>query len=165
MRLSRGCIYIDRSFIMSIQLEFWDRTYINRSSSCQLEFASLGSYLYQSIIHLVSISLSFWDRTYIDQSFIKSIQLEFWDCTYISRSSSVSIWVFEAAPISIGYFPISLSSVRVLGPHLYRSIIFRVSLSFRGHTYIDRLSSYQFEFSRLHLYLLVIFMSVCVQFE
>ena len=33
------------------------------------------------------------------------------------------------------------------GPHLYRSVLFHVSLSFRGRTYINRSSSCQFEFS------------------
>ena len=42
------------------------------------------------------------------------------------------------------HFCVSLSFSR---PHLYRSIIFRVSLSFRDHTYIDRPSSCQFVFS------------------
>ena len=71
------------------------------------------------------------------------------DCTYIDRSSSCQFrFVF-------------------LGPHLYRSVIIIIhfSLSLRGRTYIDRLSSYhchfQFE-SGLHLYWSVIILSVWV---
>ena len=87
----------------------------------------LGPHLYRSIILHVNSAWVFQDHTYIDRSFIMLVQLEFWNRTYIDRSSSVSIWVFEATPISIDHLPISLS--------------------FRNRTYIDWSSSCQFVFS------------------
>ena len=66
--------------------------------------------------------------------------MSFWGRTYINQPSSCQ-FEFE-----------------FLGPHLYRSVIFRVSLSIRGCTYIDRsfLTSVQFEFLGSHVYQLVI---------
>ena len=62
-----------------------------------------------------------------------------------------------AAPISISHSSCQFES----GPHLYRSVIRRVSLS-RGRTYIDRPSFYQFSSSRGRTY---IDQSLSCQFE
>ena len=43
--------------------------------------------------------------------------------------------------------------VQFLGPYLYRLVIFCVSSSFRGRTYINRPSSYQFSLSRDRTYI------------
>ena len=171
----RDRTYIDRSFILSVQLEFRDCTYIDKSF-----ILSLGPHLYRSIIHLissvrigtapilighfheisilgvapisighlpVSLSLSFRveDYTYIDRSF--SCQFEFRDWTYIDRLLILSCQFclsFGTAPISIGHLPANLVWV------------------FEDRTYIDRSFSCQFEFSRLYLYRLTIFLSVWV---
>ena len=148
-----GLIYINRS--SSYQFLFsssWDRTYINCSSSCQFKFGFLGSYLYQSIIFL-SVCVQFELEPHL---YRLVIVLLIW------------VWVFGAAPILIGYLPISLYSVQVgtvpisIGHHLMS-----LSLGFWDCTYINRSSSYQFEFRflGLHLYESVIFLSVCIQFE
>ena len=42
----------------------------------------------------------------------------------------VWVWVFKVAPISIGHLPVSLCSVWVFGPHLYRSVVHFVSSVF-----------------------------------
>ena len=153
---------------MSIYQSSSDCTYIDRSSSCQLEFRV-------------------WDCTYIDQSFILSVQFEFWGRTHID-------WSFPCQFEFLGpylYRSVIFLSVCVQfefsGPHLYRSIDHSYcQFNFRDCTYINRSSSYQFVFnlswdrtyidqsssyqfkfgfSRLHLYQSVIFLPVCVQFE
>ena len=114
-----GCTYIDRPSPYHVSSASGTAPISIGHSSCQFEFS--GPHLYQSTISL-SCQFNFWDRTYIDWSFV------------------VSVWVFGAAPISIGHLPICLCSVWVgtalisidhfscqfefLRPHLYRSAIF-----------------------------------------
>ena len=125
-----------------VSLSFWDCTYINRSFilSVQLEFRTKPI----SIDHLpISLSLSFWDLTYIDQSF--SCQFVFslsWDRTYIDRSSSCQFNLgFEATLISIGHLPISSIQFEFWGrTYINRPSSYQFSLS-RDRTYIDRSSS------------------------
>ena len=84
-----------------------------------------------------------------------------WNCTYINRSSSYqfdfSLSLSQDSPC------IDRSSSCLFefesGPHLYRSVIHPVSLSFWGHTYINQSFScqFEFEFSGLHLYRSIIF--------
>ena len=96
--------------------------------SLSLSFSSWGPHLYRSTIFL---SVWVWVlelRTYIDRSFL--CQFEF-SGLHLYRSAiflSVWVWVFKlrTTPISIDHFC--------------------VSLTFWGRTYIDRPSSYQFEF-------------------
>ena len=61
------------------------------------------------------------------------VSLSFQDHTYINRSLSYQS--------EFGVAPILVMLVQSLGLHLYRSVIFRVSLS-QGRTYIDRACSY-----------------------
>ena len=158
--LSRGRTYIDRS--SSCQFEFslsQGRTYIDRPFSYSFEFSfrvettliSIGhsscqfesrSHLYRSVIVL---SVRVWGRTYIDRPSPCHVSL-------VSRTAPISIGhsscQFEfsgAAPILISHFPIRLSLVFESGPHLYRSVILHVNLSW-DHTYIDQSLSYQLEF-------------------
>ena len=108
-----------------------DRTYIDRSLSCQLEFGAAPI----SIDHFLIMSVQF-------------LGLHLYRSVIILL---VSVWVWvRAAPISIDH--LLVMSVQFLGPYLYRSVIivsvwveaapisidhYRVSLS-RGRTYIDR---------------------------
>ena len=119
--LSRGCTYIDRPSPCHTSLCFWDRTYIDRSLSCQFES---GPHLYQSVISLscqFEFSLS-WGRNHIDRPF--SYQFVFSlsrDRTHIDRS-----------------FILLIKSIRRSG--LCFSVTFRVTfpdLAFRGivHTH------------------------------
>ena len=149
-------------------------------SSCQFE---LGPHLYWSAIFHVSLSSSFssWDHTYIDRSFIVLVWVgvapisvghlsyQFESRPHLYRSTILlSICVqFELGPHLYRLVIILSVRVCVLGPHTYRSAIFLsfilcsvwvfrtapisighclVSLS-RGHTYIDRPSSYHFHVS------------------
>ena len=114
----------------SCHFSFQDRTYIDRSSSCQFQF--LGPYLYRSII-VLSVSVFGTAPISIDHCLINS-GLSFRDHTYINRSSSyqfvfssslgphlyrsitvLSVWVsvFETTHISTDHLPISLYSIRV----------------------------------------------------
>ena len=84
------------------------------------------------------------------------------------------VWVFGAAPISIGHFPISLCSVWVrtvpisighfpcqfefLGPHLYRSVISISTWVLGPHLYRSVIFHVSSSFLGPHLYRLVISM-------
>ena len=113
---------------------FWDRTYIDLSFILSVEF-KLRSYPYRSIIFRVS--LRFWGRTYIDRP--SSYQFVFslsYDHTYIDRSSFLSVLSFRGSTYIDRPSSCQLE-FEFSGPHLYRSVIFRVSLIFRGLTYVD----------------------------
>ena len=92
--------------------------------------------------------------------------MSFRDRIYIDRSSFMLVWVFRTAHISIGHLPINLS---FLGPHLYQSVIFPVSLRvFELGPYLYRSVIFllvQLSFSGSPLYRSTIFLSVCVQFR
>ena len=99
-----------------VQFEvFWDRTYIDRSSS----------YWFSSI-------WVFQDRTYINWSSFYQF-----NSIWVFRSAPISIghrlvslslsFRVGTSPISIGYLHVSFVSVFELGPHLYRSIILHIS--------------------------------------
>ena len=88
---SLGSHLYQSTISLSCQFNFWDRTYIDRSSSYQLEFGAtpisighlivmsvqflfLGPHLYQSVIFMsVPCQFSSQDCTYIDRSFILSV--------------------------------------------------------------------------------------------
>ena len=131
-------------------VSFWDRTYIDRSLSCQFES---GPHLYPSAIFL-SVQFESGPRLY-DRSL--SVQFESGPHLYRSAISLSCQSVSGTAPISIGHYRVILSRGRTyidrpspchvsqfLGPHLYQSVIFHVSLS-RDRTYIDRSLSCQLE--------------------
>ena len=92
------------------------------------------------------VSLSFCDSTYVDRSFtlcsiwVLGSYLYCW-------SSSMLVWVFEAAPISIGHLPVNLCSIWVIGTTPISISHSSCQLSFRDHTYFNQSSSYQFVFS------------------
>ena len=177
--LSWDRTYIDQSFILSIQLVFWGRTYIDRSSSCQFVFSLSWDRTYIDRSFILLVQLVFWGRTHINRSssylfvlglhpyrsIIHRVSSVFWVILILIGHSSclfelelgphlyqlvivlsVWVWVFRVAPISIDHLPVSL--------------FFSSSWD---RTYIDRSSSYQFEFMRQHLYRSVIVM--LVQFE
>ena len=165
-------LHLYRSVICLSVLVFWDRTYIDRSFS--MSVCVFGTTPISIGHHLVSLGFCFRDRTYIDQSFSVSvcvfgtapISIGHFPCQFVfSRLHlyrsviilSVWVFVFETAPISISHCLISQS----LGPHLYRLVIsLSCQFSFWDRTYIDRSSSYQFEFkSGPHLYRSVISLS------
>ena len=140
--------HLYRSFILSVWVwvYFWTTLISIGHSFCQFEFECfLGLHIYRSII-VLSIWVwvwVFWDRTYINwsSSCQFEFEFEFFRTAPISISYRLVSWVefFGIASISIDYS--SFLSVWVFGPHLYRSIIFHVSLSSWDHTYIDRSSS------------------------
>ena len=104
-----------------------DRTYIDRLLSCQFES---GPHPYQSVIFL-SVS-----RTAPISIGHLSCQFESGPHLYRSAVSLSCQSVSGTTPISIGRYRVSLSrgstyinrpsSCQFLGPHLYRSVIFRV---------------------------------------
>ena len=112
---------------LSYQFVFRDRTYIDRSLSCQLEFGSAPISIGH---HPISLSLS-RGRTYIDRPF----------------PCHISLWV-GTAPISIGHsfcqFQFSSSWDRTYIDRSFIHLPFSLS---RGRTHIDRPFSYQFVFS------------------
>ena len=164
---SWGHTYINWS--SSCQFEFsssfWDNTYIDWSSSCQfeLEFGTAPISISHFPVNLYSIRVGTTPISIGHSSY----QFNFYGCTYIDRSSSyrlslsLSFWV-GITPISIGHLPCQFEflgsylyrstiflSVCVqfeLEPYIYRSVIYLVNLSFWGRTYIDWLSSCQFQF-------------------
>ena len=151
---------------------FQDHTYIYRWSSCQFEFFETTSisvddlpcsvWVWATPISIGHVLITFRVNlsrgcTYIDRPCSYHFSCQFESGSHLYRSTMflslfVSVWV-GVAPISIDHVP----------------IIFCVSLSFRGRTYIDQPSSYHFHvslsFSRLHLHRLAIFLSFPCQFE
>ena len=134
--------------------EFWDCTYIDRSSSCQLVF-----------------SLS-WNCTYIDWSLSCQFRFEL-SRPYLYQSViflSVCVqFEFETAPILIDHFHISLCSVWVgITPISIGHRLVSFSFSFWDRTYIKWSSSYQFVFSlswdRTYIDRLFIFLLVQLEF-
>ena len=141
VRVETAPISIDHRLV---SLRFWGRTYIDWPSS--MSAWVLGSHIYLSII-----VLSFWVLVF-GAAPISTSHLP------ISLSS---VWVFGVAPISIDHLPCQFEYSRIapisinhfpcqfefwdrtyidrplsfqfrfLGSHLYRSVIFHVSLSFR----------------------------------
>ena len=126
-----------------------------------------------------SLFMSIWvfgGRTYIDRSYSYQFELG----PHLYRHFLCQFEFFEAAPILIGYIPISLCLVWVgaapisishfscqfefSGLHLYWSAICLSVWVGIAPISIDHFSC-QFEFSRSHLYWSAIFLSVCVQFE
>ena len=111
----------------------WDRTYINRSFIMSVQF-ELGSHLYRSVIFL-SIYVQFELGPHLYRSVIViSVRVRilrshlYWSVIHLVNSVCVraalisiihhqvsSVWVFRAAPISIGHLPISLCLVWVFG--------------------------------------------------
>lgn len=75
---------------------------------------------------LSELSFGFGPLDQVIHHLVNSVRVR--GCTYINQSSSY-------------HFVVCLS---FSGPHLYRSVIFRVNLCFQCHTYIDRPSSYHF---------------------
>ena len=126
----------------------------------------MGPHLYQSVIFL-SICIQFELGPHLYRLVIHLISSIFRVAPIsighlpISLSLSLSFRV-GITPISIGHLPCQFEflgsylyrstiflSVCVqfkLGPYIYRSVIYLVNLSFWGRTYIDRLSSCQFQF-------------------
>ena len=87
-----------------------------------------GAYpLWPSLLASLSeLSFGFGPLDQVIHHLVNSVRVR--GCTYIDRSSSY-------------HFLVCLS---FSGPHLYRSVIFRVNLCFQSHTYIDQPSSYHF---------------------
>ena len=109
-----------------------DRTYIDWSFSVLVRVFTFrvqlesGPHLYRLVMFLSLFVFSLSrDRTYIDRSFFVLVQV--FGAAPISIGHLLiilSIWVWVGtAPISIGHHLVSSSSVRVSGPHLYRSVI------------------------------------------
>ena len=126
-----SCVHLYRSTIsLSYQFVFRDRTYIDRSLSCQLVFGAAPI----SIDHLLDMSVCVSKALLYRSAISLSDQFVFRDNTYIDRSLSCQL-EFGAAPISIGH--LLVISVCVSGPHLYRSVIV-LSVRVQGRTYINR---------------------------
>ena len=112
---------------------------------CHLSYPLALGHLIRSSSEQFHVNLSFWNRTYIDQS------------------SSVSVWVFGTAPISIDHLPFQFE-LMFSGQHLYWSVIvlsvwvyiFWVAPISIGHLPIN------LSFLRPHLYQSVIVMLVWV---
>ena len=147
--LYRSAIFLS-PFVFSLSR---DRTYIDRSLSCQLE-SGVAPIL---IGHLPCQFSSSRDRTYIDRPFpchVSSVS----GTAPISIGhlfvSSVRVWT---APILIGHSSCQSSRDRT---YIDRPSSYQFSSS-RDRTYIDRSLSCQFE-SGPHPYRPAIFLSVCV---
>ena len=179
--------------VLLVLLEFWGRTYINRSSSYQFSSIWVFGIVPISIDHssyFISSAWVFWDRTYIDHSFVLSVGVQFeflgphlyqsvihlvssvrvQDQTYIDRPSSYQFeFEFLGPHLYRSVIFLSICVQFELGPHLYRSVIFMsVQFGFWGHTYINRSSSYQFNSVWVlgpHLYQSVIFLLVQLEFR
>ena len=148
-----------------LDFSFYDHTYIDMSSSYQLEFGiapiSIDHLIVMSVwVRVVPISI---DHLLISLCSIRvgttpilidhsPCQCSFWDRTYIDRSSSChfEFGFLGLHPYQSAIFLSSYVRFQFLGPYLYQSII---------------VMSVQFEFLGLHLYWSTIFLSVCVQFE
>ena len=123
LKIKFGTVLILINHSPCVQFEFWDRTYIDRPSSCQFEFEfSSWDRTFINLSSSCQFEFGFWDRTYIDQSLSCQFKFEFLE-PYLYRSIiilSVWVWFFGITPISIGH-----SSCQ---------------FNFLYHTYIDRSS-------------------------
>ena len=110
----------------------------------------LGPHLYRSVIVLSVWVWVFELGLHLCWSVIFRVSSSFWGCTYIDRSFFVLVWVFGAAPISIGHVPITFMFNLIRGhtyidrPSSYHLVCLSLS---QDRTYINRSSSCQFEFN------------------